>query len=169
MSTGKANVYWTLIVVLLIVIIAVGGASVWSKYRGRQPIEISMPAVPELSGEIYVGGAVNNPGFYPLKQGDSLESLIQAAGGMTGSADLNRVNLYIPRLREGEPSQRIDINRAEVWLLMALPGIGEVKAEAIVEYRRQNGPFRHTNELVKVEGIGATIYERVRDLITVAD
>ena len=169
MSTGKANVYWTLIVILLIVIIAVGGTSVWSKYRGRQPIEIFMPAVPELSGEIYIGGAVNNPGFYPLKQGDSLEALIQAAGGMTGSADLNRVNLYIPRLGEGASFQRIDINRAEVWLLMALPGIGEVKAEAIVEYRRQNGPFRHMNELIKVEGIGATTYERVRDLIAVAD
>lgn len=169
MSTGKANVYWTLIVVLLIVVIAVGGMSVWSKYRGRQPIEISMPAVPELSGEIYIDGAVNNPGFYPLKQGDSLESLIQAAGGMTGSADLNQVNLYIPRRGAGALSQKIDINRAEVWLLMALPGIGEVRAEAIVEYRRQNGPFRHTYELVKVEGIGATTYERVRDLITVAD
>jgi len=169
MTTGKSNVYWTLIVILLIVIIAVGGASVWSKYRGRQPIEISMPAVPELPGEIYIGGAVNNPGFYPLKQGDSLEALIQAAGGMTGSADLNQVNLYIPSLREGASSQKIDINRAEAWLLMALPGIGEVRAEAIVEYRRQNGPFRHINELIKVEGIGTTTYERVKHLIAVAD
>ena len=88
MTTGKSNVYWTLIVILLIVIIAVGGASVWSKYRGRQPIEISMPAVQELPGEIYIGGAVNNPGFYPLKQGDSLEALIQAAGGTTGRLQL---------------------------------------------------------------------------------
>jgi len=52
---------------------------------------------------------------------------------------------------------------------MALPGIKEVRAKAIVEYRRQNGPFRSTRELTEVDGIGLGTYERIQDLITVAD
>ena len=169
MMTGKTNIYWALLVILLIIVIAVGSVSIWSKYRGRQPIEISIPQVQELPGEIYIGGAVNNPGVYPLKGGDSLEALIQAAGGTTSNTDPNRVNLYVPGLDEEELPQKIDINRAETWLLMALPGIGEIRAEAIVEYRRQNGPFRNTKELINVEGIGPTTYERIKHLITVAD
>lgn len=169
MMTGKTNIYWALLVILLIIVIAVGSVSIWSKYRGRQPIEISTPQVQELEGEIYIGGAVNNPGFYPLEGGDSLEALIQAAGGMTSSANPNRVNLYVPGSGEEELPQKIDINRGEAWLLMALPGIGEVRAKAIVEYRRQNGPFRNTKELINVEGIGPTTYERIKHLITVAD
>jgi competence protein ComEA len=70
---------------------------------------------------------------------------------------------------EGEPPQKVNINRAEAWLLGALPGIGEVRAQAIIDYRQQNGPFRSTNELLKVAGIGTATYERIKDLITVAD
>lgn len=169
MITGKFNIYWALTAFLLIVIIVVGGVVIWSGYRGYQPIEISTPQVQELPGEVYIGGAVNNPGFYPSKGGNSIEALIQAAGGTITNADLSQVKLYIPRLGEGEQPQKIDINRAEAWLLMALPGIGEARAKAIVEYRCQNGPFRNINELIKVEGIGTATYERIKHLITVAD
>ncbi len=155
--------------ILLVAIIAVGGIVAGSKYRGGQPIEISVPQVQELQGEIYIGGAVSNSSFYPLKGGDSIDDLIQAAGGTTGSADISRLKLFIPKVGEGEPPQKVDINRAEAWLLMALPGIGEVRAKAIVDYRCQHGPFRNTNELLKVEGIGTTTYQQIEHLITVAD
>ncbi|MBU2608645.1 MAG: ComEA family DNA-binding protein [Chloroflexi bacterium] len=169
MTTSKVNTYWILLVIFLIAVIAVSSAAIWSKYRGRQPIEITIPDARELNGEIYIGGAVNNPGFYPLKSGDTLESLVLAAGGTTDNADLSQVSLYFPTPDESDTSQKIDINRAEPWLLMALPGIGEARAQDIVEYRRQNGPFRQINELVKVEGIGGATYERIKHLITVAD
>ena len=169
MTASKVNIYWVLTIIFLIVVIAVGGASIWSKYHGRQPIEITAPQAPETSGEIYIGGAVNNPGIYPLKGEDSLGDLIQAAGGTTVDADLQQLSLCIDRSGEGEGSQKININRADEWLLMALTGIGEVRANAIVEYRRQNGPFRHINELIKVEDIGTTTYEQIKHLITVAD
>ncbi len=68
-----------------------------------------------------------------------------------------------------EQPQKIDINRAEAWLLEALPGIGPSKAQAIIAYRRQNGGFKHITEITKVEGIGPAIYEEIKDLITVAD
>jgi len=169
MTTSKVNTYWILLVIFLIVVIAVSSAAIWSGYRSRQPIEITIPEAQELVGEIFIGGAVNNPGFYPLKRGDTLESLVQAAGGTTDNADLSQVSLYFPTPDESDTSQKIDINRAEPWLLMALPGIGEARAQDIVEYRRQNGPFRQINELVKVEGIGGATYERIKHLITVAE
>lgn len=68
-----------------------------------------------------------------------------------------------------EQPQKIDINRAEAWLLEALPGIGESKAQAIIAYRQQNGGFGHIIEITKVDGIGPAIYEDIKDLITVGD
>ncbi len=65
--------------------------------------------------------------------------------------------------------QKIDINRAEAWLLEALPGIGPSKAQAIIDYRQQHGGFSDITEIVNVAGIGRTTYENIKDLITVGD
>ena len=121
-----------------------------------------------MQGEIYIGGAITSPGFYPLTSGDSIEALIQAAGGTTSDADLGRLKLYIPEVEEEQP-QKINLNRAEVWLLKALPGIGETLAQRIVDYRHQNGPFHNIRQLLQVAGIGTTTYEQIKHLITVAD
>ncbi len=169
MATSKFSQYWTLITILLVTIIAIGSIVAWSRYSPSQPIEISIPPAQELQGRIYIGGAVSNPDFYPLKTGDTIEALIQAAGGTTSSADLNWLKLYIPQTGDKEPPQKIDLNRAEAWLLEALPEIGEGRAQAIIDYREQNGPFNNINELIKVEGIGIATYEKIKDRITVAD
>ena len=169
MKLSKSSTFWMLTVLLLLVIIAVSSTLVWSRYGGNQPVEISQSQTLELPGGIHIGGAVNNPGFYPLAASDSLQSIIQAAGGTTSNADLNRLELYVPETGEEPQPQKVDINRAEAWLLEALPGIGETRAQAIIDYRRQNGPFQNVNELVKVEGIGITTYEQIKELITVAD
>ncbi len=169
MAASKRNKYWTLITILLVAIIAIGSIVAYSRYSRSQSIEISMPPTPELQGEIYIGGAVINPGFYPLKAEDSIEALIQAAGGTTGSADLGWLKLYLLQTGEGEQPQKIDLNRAETWLLEALPGIGETRAQAIIDYRQQNGPFRNIADIIKIEGIGAATYEKIKHLITVAD
>jgi competence protein ComEA len=73
------------------------------------------------------------------------------------------------KVNPAEQPQKIDINRAEAWLLEALPGIGPSKAQAIIAYRQQNGGFGHIIEITEVEGIGPTIYEDIKDLITVVD
>jgi len=170
--TMTVSKYWTPLTILLVVIIAIGGILAWSRYSASRPTEISIASNllgEEPVSEIYIGGAVSNPGFYPLKASDSVETLIQAAGGTTTGADLNGVKLHITEVGDEEPSQRINLNRAEVWLLEALPGIGEERAKAIVAYRNQNEPLRNTSELIKVEGIGTKTYEQIKHLITVAD
>jgi competence protein ComEA len=167
----KLNQYGMLIIILLIAIIAIGGIVAWSKYSPDQPIEISTPdpSSQQQLSQIYIGGAVTNPGFYPLKASDTTETLIQAAGGIASSADLSQLKLYIPEIGEELHPQKININLAEAWLIEALPGIGETRAQAIVNYRSQNGQFQNINELIKVEGIGTTTYEKIKHLITVVD
>lgn len=170
MATSKLiNRAWTLITILLVVIIIVGGIVAWSRYRPNHPVEISVAQGQDWQGSIYIGGAVNNPGLYPFLDKDSIEALIQTAGDTTGSANLSGLKLYIPEAGEKQEAQKIDINRAEVWLIEALSGIGETLAQRIVDYRQQNGPFHNTNELLKVAGIGTATYEQIKHLITVAE
>lgn len=61
----------------------------------------------------------------------------------------------------------VDINTATAEELEALPGIGETRAAAIVEYREANGPFRRIEDLTQVAGIGEGILEQIGDEITV--
>lgn len=173
MTTSKLNRFWTVITVFLIVVIVIGGIVAWSRYSPCQAIEISLPTSPEGEvsevREIYIGGAVSSPGFHQLEYGESVEALIQAAGGTKANADLTGLRLYIPSVGEGEEPQKIDINRAEAWLLEALPGIGETLAQRIIDYRQQNGDFRNITEITEVEGIGLATYEQIKGLVTVAD
>lgn len=166
---SRSNKFWAAIILLLIIAIVAGSILIWSKYNPSQPIEITIPPSPEISSRISVTGAVNVPGIYSLTSGDSIDALLQSAGGTTDSADMNRIKLYLPSIDETEVPQKVDLNRAEVWLLQALPGIGETRARAIVNYRQQNERFSHIGEITRVEGIGAATYEKIKHLITVSD
>lgn len=64
---------------------------------------------------------------------------------------------------------RINVNTADRELLQTLPGIGPVRADRIVAYREENGPFSHLNDLLSVKGIGKGILESIRDLICLED
>ena len=168
MATNKTTWYWLLGSVILVVVIIIGGMVIWLRYNPSRPLEIYLPSGPTHQGTIYLGGAVASPGLYPFTGGDTLEALFRAAGGTTAGANLSDLKLYITPVGDAGP-QRIDINRAEAWLLEALPGIGETLAQRIIEYRQQNGPFRSTGELLKVSGMGAKTYEQLKDLVTVGD
>ena len=60
----------------------------------------------------------------------------------------------------------MDINSAGLEELMSLPGIGQVRAQAILDDREENGPYRYPEELVRVKGIGEGILENILDQIT---
>lgn len=165
---SKLNKYWAPIVFLLLAVIIIGGIIIWQRHSQSKPIEISLPQSPQLQGEVYIGGGVANPGFYPLKQKDSLEALLQAAG-IAANADITQIRIYVPSVGAEKEPQRIDINRAEAWLLEALPGIGEGLAQRIIDYRQKNGAFKNITEITNVPGIGQSTYERIKNLITVAE
>ena len=179
---------WGQLALLLLFLFALSGGIALLVGQGRPGgVEVVLPtATPAASVQVYVTGAVANPGVYTLQEGDSLQDAVDRAGGAVANADLARVNLaahvqdqdhhHIPAIGEeaaialtpqadGPPVT--NLNRAGLDELMALPGIGEVRAHSILEHRRQNGPFRSVEELVDVSGIGWTTLERLRPLVTV--
>ena len=144
--------------------------------------------------KVYVTGAVNAPGVYALFEGARLADAIEAAGGGTDMADMQAVNLalrlkdedywHIPEISrsaatsEGvapgaqsvpvphsSPAGKLDINSAQADALMSLPGIGEVRAHAIVRHREQNGDYASVDDLLGVPGIGPATLEAVRNLV----
>jgi competence protein ComEA len=167
---SRANRFYVFITVFLAIAAVAGGVTLGVQHSRNQPVEIvlSQTEPPEQSGELYIGGAIANPGIYPLKEGDTLQTLLSDAG-VEPDADLGHIEIYVPREGAEQSPQKIDINRAEPWLLEALPSIGEVLAQSIVDYRSQNGPFRTTEDLLEVSGIGPGTFEKIKDYITVSD
>lgn len=186
--------YGSHISLLLLSSIIVGGVIFYLRWPRPTPIEIiePTPAPDSTPGEIgvYVVGAVLNPGIYFLPQGSRVEDALEAAGGPTEEADLARVNLakrvydeeqiYVSQLGEenpplsppsgspgGQAGGKVNINIATTAELEALPGIGPVLAQRIVDYRETNGPFSTIEDIKDVRGIGDGIFADIKDLITV--
>lgn len=148
-----------------------------------------------ISTVIYVDvkGEVHHPGVYQMKAENRVKDLIEAAGGFTPLADDHKLNLsqlledqmviVVPKkgeevnseLAQAPTSQKkevgkegkVNINTATVEELKTLKGIGEKKAEAIIEYRKKNGSFKNKEELMKVRGIGKKLYESFQERVIV--
>ncbi len=156
-----------------------------------QPVILRPPPTP-LPIEVHVAGAVALPGVYSLTPDSRVEDAIMAAGGFSSMADQQALNLaaflqdgsrvYVPFLVTPQPTQPrsskeptptahfpVDINTATLAELDSLPGIGPVTAQAIIDYRNQNGIFKRIQDIDNVPGIGPTIYGRIKDLITVGE
>jgi len=169
MKTGQLFNGWTLAIIIPVLVIIIGGAAIIAKSHDDPGMEITLSPPKEIRGSIYVGGAVNDPGIYPFYPDDSLDDIIGAAGGIKDGFALSDIKLTFAPAEGGQTAQRININRAEKWLLEALPGIGETRANAILEYRGLHGSFRDTRELLSVPGFGETVFQQVKDLVTVND
>jgi len=161
--------FWNWLVLFLVIVIVVGGLVIWSKYTPGQPVEIELSPRPQTERDVYISGAIIRPGIYPLREDDTLQDILQAAGGVSKDANPNRIDIHVPVVGEQEPPQKININRADSWLLEALPEIGKTRAQTIVDYREKNGPFKSIDDLTRVAGIGEDTIAKIRHLITVTD
>ncbi len=173
----------------LATIAAVSGAlALLLKQDSTPGVEITLPTpTPPLESKVHVSGAVRFPGVYVFEENDRLEDVVNAAGGLLPDADVSVINLAA-RLRDeqsyhlqslGEtPSPNadapsspedglIDINSASADDLTALPGIGAVRASAIVAHREAHGPFSAIEDILDVDGIGLGTYREIRGLIRV--
>lgn len=65
--------------------------------------------------------------------------------------------------------QTININTADKELLMSIKGVGEKRAEAIIAYRKQNGPFKSVDQLSEIKGLGQYFVDSNRDVLVVKD
>ena len=167
---GWTDRFYLLTTVLLVIAAIAGGVALALERSETPPLEITLSetAPTRYTGEVFVGGAVTNPGFYYLTEDDTLAALLSDVGFEPG-ADLSRIAIYVPQEGEGRSPQKIDLNRADCWLLEALPGIGETRAQAIVDYRNEEGPFQRVEDLLEVAGIGPETLEQIRDYVTVSD
>lgn len=143
---------------------------------------------------VYVCGSVINSGVYHLPQKSRVCDAIEYAGGMTDDACRDFWNLasevydgqmiYVPTEEEAASgsvpetntesadassgdSSKVNINTASKEELMTLTGIGESKADSIVKYRQENGNFSAIEDLTNVSGIGESIFNKIKDSITV--
>lgn len=66
-------------------------------------------------------------------------------------------------------AQAVNINTADKETLMTVKGVGEKRAEAIIAFREQNGPFKSVDDLQQVQGIGSAIIEDNRDQLSTKD
>jgi competence protein ComEA len=164
----------TILAVLVAVIVAGVGVLVYRQAAlpGSTEIEIGVPS-PLIV--VDVTGAVPHPGLKVLQEGDRVSHAISAAGGLAADADRDALNLAAPLrdgdrvhvYRLGEVPQKVNLNTAEGWLLESLPGIGDVLAQRIIDYRDQNGGFHDVDDLKNVEGISASTLEGFRDMVIV--
>lgn len=94
------------------------------------------------------------------------------AGYFSGRGRAGDVNVTVsPRpsatAPEGAGEARIDLNTATRWELTTLPGVGEALADRIIAYREEHGGFDTVEELMEVRGIGESLFEAVKDYLTV--
>jgi competence protein ComEA len=134
---------------------------------------------------VHVVGAVRQPGLYKLREGSRVADAVERAGGATPKADLALVNLAAP-VADGTqvvvparappaagggggstraPAGPVHLNTATVEELDALPGVGPVTAQKIVDFRQANGAFASVDELDAVPGIGPARLEELRKLV----
>jgi competence protein ComEA len=189
-SRGRALAY----VVVLLALLAVGGRYALDRSEAPpapvRPAALvaAKPAPPPLL-VVHVVGAVHRPGLYRLPEGSRIDDAIREAGGPRRRAALELVNLaspvadgqqiVVPVRGEGAPAVsgapggpagpdvggRVRLNSATLEQLDALPGIGPVTAQKILDYREEHGAFQSVDELDAVPGIGPTRLADLRELV----
>ena len=144
----------------------------------------------------YLCGAIKNPDVYVFHEGDRVIDLVRKAGGFTDEAATEALNLarelkdgeqiYVPTKEEASndslsikndsagntveektSDSKVNINTATLEELTSLPGIGQAKASSIIKYRENNGAFSSIEDIMKIEGIKAGVFNKIQDYILV--
>ena len=134
---------------------------------------------------VYVVGAVKHAGLVRLSEGARVADALERVGGPSRTADLTLVNLAAPvadgqqivvptRVAPGAggaggavgSSTKVSLASATIEQLDALPGIGPVTAQKILDWRQTHGPLRSVDDLDAIPGIGPARVEQLRDLVT---
>jgi competence protein ComEA len=175
--------------VVAVVLLVVAGRLLLHSGAAASP-PIPPPVVPATTAApeavvVDVVGAVRRPGLYRLRKGSRIADAVARAGGVTSKAQLDLVNLAAP-VSDGEqivvprrgssaapagaarPAGAavgpVHLNTATLEQLDALPGVGPVTAQKILDYRQEHGAFGSVDELDAIAGIGPARLEQLRDV-----
>lgn len=183
------------LVVVALVAAAVAGGLAWRGRPVAVPVPVveavgeplpGASAAAEQGGEVVVAvaGKVRAPGLVRLPAGSRVDDAVRAAGGLLEGAEPGLLNLA-RRLVDGEQvlvgvdpppgaapapdasGGLIDLNAASASDLDALPGIGPVLAQRIVDWRTENGRFASVDQLREVTGIGEAKFQDLQAKVTV--
>lgn len=132
---------------------------------------------------VYVNGEVKKPGVYNLKENSRTEELIKTSGGFTERADKERLNLakilkdedyiYVDtmdsenKVQSKTKDNKINLNKANKEELKSIPGIGDVTAEKIINYREKNNGFNSLEDIKNIDRIGEKTFEKIKDKLDV--
>lgn len=146
--------------------------------------------------KVYVCGAVQRPDVYEISADSRIVDAVSAAGGFAIDAYPEAMNLaetvsdgsriYVPTKEEvdalavvysdtgsgsggttSDSTGRVNINTATLEELTTLPGIGDTRARAIIDYREQNGAFGNIEDIMQVTGIKEKSFSKIKDSICV--
>ena len=184
-----------IILSLFLIIFYVNSKSVNDISSSKEDIfkEQSNDSVVEQSSNniiVYINGEVKSPGVYKLEQDSRVGDLIKACGGFTNEANSYKLNLakklkdedyiYVDKKLDNENLQlqngmqgettenvKININSATKEELKTIPGIGDVMAQKIIDYREQNGSFSSVEDSKNIDRIGDKTLEKIKDKVDI--
>lgn len=195
MESNQTSPYISVIIFIILVIAVIGGAILLVMSRPDPveitinpplPTATLAPTMTPGPVTVYITGEVNQAqSTISLPSGSRIEDAIAEAGGFTENANLDLVNLagivrdgdqiHVPSLEDDivedvalpTPSGGglIFVNTATLEELTSLPGIGESTAQAIIDYRDENGAFTSLEDLDNVPGIGPGTLENIAEMV----
>ena len=138
---------------------------------------------------VEIKGEVAKPDVYEVDEGSIIRDLINVAGGLTPEANIDNINraeklinnqlIVIPNKNDEIIDEStnvsqgitkdgiININKASLSELQEITGIGEVKAQSIIDYREKNGGFKSIEDIKNVDGIGSKTFEKIKEKICI--
>ncbi|MFE3170743.1 helix-hairpin-helix domain-containing protein [Amycolatopsis sp. NPDC059090] len=188
---GRRGMIFALALLAAAAVVA-GGLAIF----GRSPAAELAPPLPTARAQaphaskaneslvISVVGHVRSPGLVTVPSGSRVADALRAAGGANPGVDLTALNLA-RKLTDGEQlavgvpaaqaapagsaaaASKIDLNSATAEQLDSLPGVGEVTARRITDWRTQHGGFSSVEQLRDVDGIGESKFQKLREQVTV--
>jgi competence protein ComEA len=158
----------------------IGLGSWWQSPAAEQAPDMALVSTSAPAPELVVNviGEVATPGLVTVTSGARVADALRLAGGVNPNINLHNLNLA-RKVTDGEqiavgipppaaaaalPS-KLDLNAATATELDALPGVGPVTAQRIVDHRTRKGPFASVDQLREVEGIGDSKLAKLADLV----
>lgn len=143
----------------------INNSGVYELKKGSRVIDLI-----KLAGDLTKDGDLNaiNPAR-TLRDGESITIPKKVSVDSSTEEDATSNDLSTSQsVKSGKTKEGlININKATKEELMELPGIGEVKSQAIIDYREENGSFVSIEDIKEVSGIGDKTFEKIKDKITV--
>jgi competence protein ComEA len=170
---------------------AAGTATTASAAATGDGASVSAAPARDTRSTVHVVGAVRRAGVYTLRAGDRVQDAIARAGGATGHANLQAINLaakvadgqqiVVPRKEAAGAaasatadgvkasagvSGPVNLNSATAEQLDTLDGVGPATVQKILEFRQQHGGFSAIDDLAQISGIGPKRLESLRTQVT---